>query len=417
MRLALSMGMHRAISGSSLSPVERESRRRTWWVVYFFERFSASKLGQPITIRDEDIDVEMPSMEGLTEDERAEFLDPVPLVTNIKLARVIGNICKYTRRPEFSSRWVSDNRDICIVTDIYGIPKSTRGLCVNRVHGILKQLRSWNDELPPEMRVKERGTPRPVASLHLAYNQCIILTTRPVLLHLFKAQFQLGAAGAGQASPRRHSFSSLTMALADSCVNAAQASRRMVETLFLDGSIASFGYWDAHHIFSAALILIVSAVMRPSPATSEGLETLLSILRSMKNDGNIPAVDFCERLSHIKARVTKLRAMGHMSGSSGQNKKSLSQSPVETRRDDETGPVPVGGMSAPSAQLPSMRVDLGHLGGSEAMDYIDSGILGDPLIESFLDQSREPWRDSMWSEDGSLNQFASEIEEPFFFQM
>lgn len=87
--------MHRSASRhTSLTPVERESRRRTWWVLYFFDRFSASKLGQPITVRDEDIDVEMPSMDGLTEQEMKEFLDPRPLLTNIKLARIIGNIRK-----------------------------------------------------------------------------------------------------------------------------------------------------------------------------------------------------------------------------------------------------------------------------------------------------------------------------------
>ena len=93
MRLALSMGMHRAVSNrTTLTPVERESRRRTWWVLYFFDRFSASKLGQPLTLRDEDIDVEMPSMDGLTSEEMGEFLDPISLVTNVKLARIIGNI-------------------------------------------------------------------------------------------------------------------------------------------------------------------------------------------------------------------------------------------------------------------------------------------------------------------------------------
>jgi len=93
----MGLGMHRSASRhTALSPVERESRRRTWWVLYFFDRFSASKIGQPLTIRDEDIDVEMPSMDSLTQDETAEFLDPRNLVINIKLARIIGNICKST---------------------------------------------------------------------------------------------------------------------------------------------------------------------------------------------------------------------------------------------------------------------------------------------------------------------------------
>ncbi|KAF4121437.1 Fungal trans [Geosmithia morbida] len=391
MRMAMSMGMHRAASSSSsLSPVERESRRRTWWVLYFFERFSASKLGQPITVRDEDIDVELPSMDGLTEAEKLEFLDPISLTTNVRLARIIGNI----------------------LTDIYGIPKSTSGLCIDRVHGILKQLRAWHDELPPEMRIKERGTPRPAASLHLAYNQCIILTTRPVLLHLFKAQFRLGAHGPQAA--RRQPFSSLTMALADSCVNAAQASRQMVETLFLDGSIASFGYWDAHHIFSAALILIMSAVMKPAPATSEGLETLLSILRSMKNGGNIPAVDFCERLSHIKSRVSRLRSMGHMGGSNeiSQNN-AIAPSPIETRRSGPTEP----GVVRRNRQPPTMSFHIGSFEHQGGMGYIDADVLGNPLIESFLDETREPWRDALLSEDSTLGQSASEIEEQFVFHM
>lgn len=94
----MSLGMHRAAtSTTTLSPVERESRRRAWWVLYFFDRFSASKLGQPVSIRDEDIDVEMPSMEGLTEEEKVEFLDPVPLTINTKLGRIIGNICESSR--------------------------------------------------------------------------------------------------------------------------------------------------------------------------------------------------------------------------------------------------------------------------------------------------------------------------------
>ncbi|KAM0297287.1 hypothetical protein ACHAPM_009820 [Fusarium culmorum] len=240
MRLAQSLGMHRSASRhTTLTPVERESRTRTWWVLYFFDRFSASKLGQPITVRDEDIDVEMPSQEGLTKDEMAEFLDPQNLITNIKLARIIGNI----------------------LTHIYGIPKATNGLYIHQVHGILKQLREWHDELRTDMRVKERGTPRPVASLHLAYYQCIIQTTRPVLLHLFKTQFQLGTKPRDDAAPRQN-VSSITLALAESCVNAAQASSRIVEGLFLDGSIATFGYWDAHHIFSAAMILIIRGFLR-----------------------------------------------------------------------------------------------------------------------------------------------------------
>ncbi|KAF4991836.1 hypothetical protein FGRMN_7554 [Fusarium graminum] len=389
MRLAQSLGMHRSASRhTTLTTVERESRRRTWWVLYFFDRFSASKLGQPITVRDEDIDVEMPSMDGLTKEEMAEFLDPQNLITNIKLAKIIGNI----------------------LTHIYGIPKATNGLYVHQVHGILKQLRAWHDELRSDMRVKERGTPRPVASLHLAYNQCIIQTTRPVLLHLFKTQFQLGARVRGDVTPRQN-ISSITLALAESCVNAAQASSRIVEGLFLDGSIATFGYWDAHHIFSAAMILIMSAVMKPTAVNSDHLETLLSVLRSLKNDGNIPAVDFCERLSHIQARVSTLRAIGRLDGMIFD--RPLTRKPPSAEASEETFDTSVA--QDQPFQTP-MSMDNGSVVCDSGMvDYENVDVLGDPLIGSFLDGNQVQWLDVLFAEEGPLG-FASDVEEPFLFR-
>ena len=51
------------------------------------------------------------------------------------------------------------------MTQIYGIPKATKGLYIHQVHSILNQLRAWQDELPSDMRVVERSTPRPVAEM------------------------------------------------------------------------------------------------------------------------------------------------------------------------------------------------------------------------------------------------------------
>lgn len=312
-----------------------------------------------------------------------------------------------------------------LVTDIYGIPSRTKGLCLHRVHGILKQLRAWHDELPRVLRVKDRGTPRPVSSLHLAYNQCIIQTTRPVLLHLFKTQYQLGSE-----TPRRQSFSSITLALAESCINAAQASSRIVEMLFLDGSIATFGYWDAHHVFSAALVLIMSAVMKPTPATSDALEMLLSILRSMKDDGNIPAVDFCERLGIIQARVAELRAtMGGMETSILAGAAVEQQSEENTENNTGDGGVSASaaactasateGNSSSSATEPQYQMVQGGMSGHDgyAMPYGHVDILSNPLIGRFLDEGRVPWPDSMFAKDGTLKDLATELEEQFLFQV
>ena len=267
------------------------------------------------------------------------------------------------------------------------------------------------------MRIQER-TPRPVASLQLAYNQCIIQTTRPVLLHLFKMQFSLGSRvreEGDQTPPPKQTVSSITRALAESCVNAALASSRIVEGLFLNGSIALYGYWDAHHIFSAAMILIMSAVMKPTALNSDPLETLLSVLRSMKNDGNIPAVDFCERLSQLQSQILNLRATGRLDPtgsdtslvavSTTEGSSDAGQQPDTTINHVPSYPITVG-----------TPISGGGGVGAQIMPYESLDILSNPLIGSFLDGNQVQWLDAaVFPEDGTLREFASEIEEPFMF--
>ncbi|CAI6031635.1 unnamed protein product [Clonostachys chloroleuca] len=382
MKIATGMGLHRSASKLiTLSPAERECRRRTWWVLYFLERVSASKLGQPITIRDKDIDVELPSMDGLTEEEKTDFLDPIPMVANVKLGRIIGNI----------------------LTDIYGIPERTNGLYIHRVYTIFKKLRAWHDELEPTVRLREQNTPRPVLSLHLAYNECIIQTTRPIHLHLFKAQFRPNCSSTASRSQRPNNFSPITLALADSCVQAAQASSRIAEGLFLDGSLATFGYWDAHHFFSAALILVISLAIKPDAATSDAFNVLLAVLQSMKKDGNVPSVDYCERLSHLQERVAILRNKcqleghlvtdgtsdgGHQATKSGGNEQDTPGNRAQSLQTGTNLHHNQGIQNTPEKAISSGSVD----------------IFDNPIIRNFLDDNQAPWPDmftGIWDLDES----------------
>lgn len=93
LRIGIGLGLHRSQAGSSImSPVQREVRRRVWWTLYLFDRMISSKLGYPLAIRDDDIDVEGPSMEGLSTSEQAEFCDPVHLRAHATLAKITGSI-------------------------------------------------------------------------------------------------------------------------------------------------------------------------------------------------------------------------------------------------------------------------------------------------------------------------------------
>lgn len=78
-----------------MDPVHREHRRRVWWTLYLFDRLTSSKLGFPLAIQDHDIDVEPPSMDGLSAAEQEEFSDPIHLLQHVRLARITGSICEF----------------------------------------------------------------------------------------------------------------------------------------------------------------------------------------------------------------------------------------------------------------------------------------------------------------------------------
>ncbi|OGM43802.1 hypothetical protein ABOM_007583 [Aspergillus bombycis] len=381
MRLALSLGLHRSRSAPTIaSAVEIESRRRTWWMLYYFERMSASKLGLPITVRDEDIDVELPSMDGLTDEEQQEFADPAHMCANVKLARITGNI----------------------LTEIYCLPRRANGMFVQRVHSILKQLRAWNDALPPELCVRECRTPRPVASLHMAYNECIMQTTRPILLHLFRRRCQ---GDIKDCSPESPALSPITALLADSCVNAAITSCRIMEGLFIEGSIATFGYWEAQHIFSSALILIISALLNPSVATSDLLQTSINILRTIRDHGNIPAVDYSKRLTLIQASVFTGTEEGHANSSLGR-----SQHTDQVQQVSRTSSL---GRPSNSEKL-SVSNSVDHTLVAD-IDINCPDTLAHPLMDTFLDENLSAWSSSMFTSDNAWRNLATEMEEHFLF--
>lgn len=153
LRLCLTLGLHHNLpEGYPVSAVERENRIRVWWSVYITDRITSSKLGHPVTVRDSDIDVDLPSMDGLTPTEREEFSDPSHLVAHVKLARITGDI----------------------IGDIYGRSGQAKAF-VQSVQKILRSLRSWAETLPESVQISpgkpQKYAARNVASLHLCFNQ------------------------------------------------------------------------------------------------------------------------------------------------------------------------------------------------------------------------------------------------------
>jgi len=137
-----------------MTPREREHRIRVWWTVYNLDRVCSSKVGLPIMLRDEDVDVPLPSMDNLTDDDKADFYDPDHIIAQYKLSKITGDI----------------------LNEIYRIPQPGRAKTFPlSAHKILTSLQSWQETLPTILKFNQRTIPmyssRSVASLHLNYSQ------------------------------------------------------------------------------------------------------------------------------------------------------------------------------------------------------------------------------------------------------
>lgn len=130
----------------------REHRVRLFWTIYIIDRLFASKMGHAASIQDEDIYCEVPSDEGLTEVETADFVNADHINAAIKLVRIGGDTISaiYTRRAA-------------------NVPFS------RRVQKALSELRGWVSGLPKHLQIDNSKTTaqlrRHAKWLHLTFNQ------------------------------------------------------------------------------------------------------------------------------------------------------------------------------------------------------------------------------------------------------
>lgn len=186
--------------------------------------------------------------------------------------------------------------------DIYApSSKSNSERLVHNNRAILQKLRKWDGHVPESLRWNRKGSvPRSVASLQLHFSQCIILTTRPILLFVLKSKnpFSNSAPGSpGGADPTL--ISDTTKSLADSCISAARTSNTILSHLLVDNDLATCEYIDAHHLFASTLVLIISAITSPDSGNSDTVQTAFQPLMLMRDNGNAAAIKYFSRLVQI----------------------------------------------------------------------------------------------------------------------
>jgi proline utilization trans-activator len=127
----------------------------------------------------------------------------------------------------------------------------------------------------------------------------VILTTRPVLFYIFRSRF---IQYTDEISEVSQPVSPMTSALAEACIQAARISNRILSQLWVDGCLAIYGFYDAVSIFSSTLVLMISSTMKKpeNDVDADGIDTAWSLMRSMKDEGNVPINDYFDQLVHLK---------------------------------------------------------------------------------------------------------------------
>ncbi|KAF4980540.1 hypothetical protein FZEAL_3475 [Fusarium zealandicum] len=285
-RLSVVMGLHLNVPVSQLRDAgAREHRNRVWWTAYSFDRLWASRLGHPVAIQDDDIEVDLPAdpVLGIPSD---DFGDSAYFIASVRLARLSSRILNsiYTRKPQQKT-------------------------LSQRVQEALKDLREFVEELPPHLHIESTDGPEPSPkplSLHLYFNQCAITATRPILLHVLRTHV-----AAWDTQPRTEpQVPASAITLSEACVRCARHSCRLLIDCWIDGAFATFDYFYTQYLFAAATVLAISSLLDGKECRSdkEQFESAAQFLAQLKENGNFAAEEFCRHIDAMKVTMAALQS-------------------------------------------------------------------------------------------------------------
>ena len=183
LRMAIALGLHQDVGSGRGGGVDRaadnsdqteiytrERRRRLWWSTYSLERMLSVTSGHPISIRDDDIDVALPT--------------PMP-GENPQLAAAQRN---YTLLSRIQGRI---GQEIYRKQRSHNVSMSSASLLPS-IQAVMQDLGDWFSQLPADVRLDSAApdayTRRDVISIYLHYYHCINMTARPLLLYAVQRQ-------------------------------------------------------------------------------------------------------------------------------------------------------------------------------------------------------------------------------------
>lgn len=278
LRMAISLGLHQEVTGTDLDKCALEHRRRVWWSIYSLDRIVSVKSGNPLTIQDEDIGIAMPSQLP----NEPEYCPAVVLRHYTELSRILGEVLSHVYRKT---------------------PKSGSRL-MGSVRNIMMSLNRWHRELPDDLRFDpaKLSISRESVSTFLHYYQCINMTARPLLFHVVHRRLKTNYGPAAREQDWKVGLSQTTTRVIEMCISAAQDTINMMSVAAQLDLVATYGYMDGEHAFSATIVLVM--VCGAFPTNHEAMKAMnagLDLLRGMSLRGNSHMGARYELLAHLKS--------------------------------------------------------------------------------------------------------------------
>ncbi|TGO48691.1 hypothetical protein BOTNAR_0463g00050 [Botryotinia narcissicola] len=179
LRSALRIGLHRSLSGN-FNPIERETRKRVFWIIRKLDTYVSAILGFPIMLSSDDIDQDMPIE---VDDEYITKDAILPMPPGKMSLYVAANA--HTRLMGITSKVIKHIYPIKgLEQSISGNSKASYTISHSKIREIEKDLADWLDMLPMGLRPGGDGPPELIRIqqlLRLAYAHVQMMLYRPFL--------------------------------------------------------------------------------------------------------------------------------------------------------------------------------------------------------------------------------------------
>ncbi|KAB5560331.1 fungal-specific transcription factor domain-containing protein [Coniochaeta sp. 2T2.1] len=234
--LAIDFGLHKSgdnLASAQLSKRDVKVRQITYWGCLLFDRFWAKYLGRPVSLRAEDLELELsrPLGPDATWDTKIAF-------AWVSLLLVVGNIADALNRVKCS-------------------PETLQALD--------EQLQNWHNNLDAELQYS-RSAPPSVILLHMEYYSSKI--------HLYRPTANFGASLATTEAQNRISRSI--------CIeNAENVASATADYSSICGDLSTMSGIGLHMIATATTILIANIAEKRSVDTSRQMRALQTCIRGL----------------------------------------------------------------------------------------------------------------------------------------